>query len=190
MVIGTCRWTGCHDDKRVLEIQTQILVPDLFYPIQLTHGHSNLGSLRELGQSGETRAANSSSNSSVGFQTVTGITESRLDEVRTYNLQQPYIAGANGVQTVTEAAVVYVLEGVTYTTSLDDLTTTYSLGIVPQAQALVTHFLYRDERDVFIDKHETKRDILMERSEMSVFDPMIRIAGVNSLDDLTDYFNT
>ena len=167
-------------------------MPDLFYPIQLTHGHSSLGSLRELGQSGETRVAitSSATQASIGFQTVTGITESRLEEVRTYNLQQPYIIGINGVQTVTNTEVVYALDGVTYTTSLIDTTTTYSLGLVSAAQALQIHFLYRDERDVFIDKQETQGDILMERAEMSVFDSMIRIAGVNSLDDLTDYFNT
>ena len=163
---------------------------DLYYNLQLTQGGTNLGSLRDLVQSGETTGTTTSSgNQGIGFTTVTGTTDSRLDEVRTYNTQQPYIIGANGVLTVTATEVVYAIDGVTFTTSLADGTTTYSLGLVPLAQALGTHFLYRDERDVFIDKHPTERDILMLRSEMSAFDPMLRIATVNSLDDLTDYFN-
>ncbi len=164
---------------------------DIYHNLVLTHGHSNLGSLRVLDQ-GEPTSSEIPATRSDGriTTTVTGITESRLDEIRSYNPEQPYILGVNGVQQITGTEVVYLLDGITYTTSLGDLTTTYSFGLVTEAQALETHFLYRDERDVFIDKHETQRDILMSRSEMSVFDPMIRIAGVNSLDDLADYFNT
>lgn len=191
MAANTHDGISSHDSWCVFKIQTKILVSDLFYPIQLQQVQTNLGSLRELENPGISAVNNSSSsNGSIGiqYQTVTGTTESRLEEVRTYNLQQPFIAGINGVQSVTETEIVYSLEGITYTTSLEDGTTTYSLGIVSNDKALVTHFLYRDERDVFIDKHPTRADILMERSEMSIFDNLLRIAAVNSLDDLTDYF--
>lgn len=166
---------------------------DLFYNVQFTQCGTNLGSLRDLIQDGSTiddttTAIINSASAVTGFKTVTGVTDSRLDEVRTYNNQQPYIVGVNGVTTVTATEIVYVIDGVTFATGLTDGVTTYSLGLVPPGQALGNYFLYRNERDVFIDKHPTVRDILMLRSEMSVFDPMLRIATVNSLDDLEDYF--
>lgn len=160
---------------------------DLYYPIQLNQSSTNLGSLRELEQTVTPTPQISSGSGGIGFQIVTGTTSSRLEEVKTYNFQEPYIVGMNGVQSVDKNEVVYLLDGITYTTSLENGDTTYTLGVVQTRQALNIHYLYRDERDVFIDKRPTQADILMQRLEKSVFDPMLRIAAVNSLDDLTDY---
>lgn len=160
----------------------------MYHQIKLTQSFNILGNIRELPDS--TSEVNTESHESVNeaVKTVTGVTENRLEEIRSYNIQMPYIVGVNGVLSVEEDTVVYQLDGITYTTTIEDGTTTYSFGYVGLTQALNTHFFYRNEHDVFIDKKPTKSDIIMQRSEKSVFDPMLIMATVNSLDDLADFF--
>ena len=165
-------------------------IPDNYFSLTLTQSAFLPGNLRSVEGVADAPTANPKPPT---IKTVTGITESRLDEVRSYNLLTPFIVGVNGVTSVDGNAIVYVVDGVTYATSTDENgveTTAYNLGIVPPTQAANTLFLYRNERDVFIDRKDTVRDILIERSNLSVFDPMLRMALVNSLDDLTDYFRS
>ena len=55
--------------------------------------------------------------------TVTGLTSSRLEEVKTYN--NTYKVGVNGVILASSTLVVYKIDDITYQTLLDGSDTTY-----------------------------------------------------------------
>jgi hypothetical protein len=157
----------------------------LHYTLRLTHSALLPGNLREISGVENTQLPTPQQTTTM----VSGVTESRLDEVRTYDFQAPYQVGVNGVRTIEDTVIVYVIDGITYTTDTVDGTTVYTLGLTTTKQVLGNFYFYRDERDVFIDRDPTISDLLMERRELAVFDSLLRLATVNSLDDLTDYFN-
>jgi hypothetical protein len=120
---------------------------------------------------------------------ITGETESRLEEVMTYNLNTPYQIGLNGVISVTEEYVIYEIEQVIYTTFLETEQTFYEIGMQGLTEEnSVARFVIKREEDVFIGRHNTIDKIDIDRSEFSVFEKMYRLAKINSLDDFENYF--
>jgi hypothetical protein len=123
-----------------------------------------------------------------GGAAVSGVTESKLEQVRSYNLNTPYEVGVNGVTEVTAEHVVYVIDSITYTTVLADGYTTYSFGTtgLTRDNSISNHIVKR-ESDMFTAKHKTINNISIDRSEISVFETMYRIANINTLDDFNTY---
>jgi hypothetical protein len=119
---------------------------------------------------------------------VSGVTESKLEQVRSYNLNAPYEVGVNGVTEVTAEYVVYVIDSITYTTTLADGYTTYSFGTAGLTRDnSISKHVVKKESDMFTAKHKTINNISIDRSEISVFETMYRIANINTLDDFDTY---
>jgi hypothetical protein len=123
------------------------------------------------------------------FAVITGETEDRLEEVMTYNLNNPFIEGVNGVLSATSEYVVYVIDEVVYTTILDTKKTFYEIGMNGlNPENSIARFVIKREADVFIGKNNTIDKIEIDRSEFSVFESLFRIAKIDSLDDFENYF--
>jgi hypothetical protein len=109
--------------------------------------------------------------------------------VMTYNLNQPYVEGVNGVVSVTPEHIVYVIDEVQYTTIMETGKTYYEIGMSGLTSSnSVSRFVVKRESDVFIDKLNTVDKIDIDRSEFSVFEKLYRFAKIDSLDDFENYF--
>jgi hypothetical protein len=123
------------------------------------------------------------------FTVISGETEDRLEEVMTYNLNNPFVEGVNGVLTATPEYVVYVIDEVMYTTILDTKKTYYEIGMSGlTVENSIARFVIKREADVFIGKNNTVDKIEIDRSEFSVFESMFRMSKIDSLDDFENYF--
>lgn len=120
--------------------------------------------------------------------TITGITKSRLEEVKTYN--GDFKVGTKGVTQINNTFISYsiVENGTTinYTTFLDGLLTIFS------ADKKTNNFDYqnviRNDSSVFVDLKKTINTINIIRNNLSVYEYMDKINNCDELSDLLDIF--
>lgn len=125
----------------------------------------------------------------LNIRPVQGTTNSRLDEVRTYNKSQPYIVGVNGVTEVSNVQVSYAIDGILFTTNLLTDVTEFAFGVAGLTNANSENYaVVKDERDSYTTKTPTQNNIFIERNEMSVFNNIYKLSRVDSLDDFKLYF--
>lgn len=117
--------------------------------------------------------------------TVTGLTSSRLEEVKTYN--GGYKVGVNGVILVSSTEVVYKIDDIIYRTLLDGSNTTFYTLNKPSGEFEMQNVL-RNDNSVSIDIKKTLDAFIIERSNISVYDYFNKINNCDKLDDLLDIF--
>jgi hypothetical protein len=122
----------------------------------------------------------------LGSITITGITKSRLDEVKTYNPIVPYKLNVNGVSVITNEFIEYSIDNINYKTYLSDGLTTYSLtkGI----ETFDNQPVIWNADSVFIDIKKTLNAMVIDRGNVSVYDYFNKINNCDELDDLLDIF--
>lgn len=129
-------------------------------------------------------------------QQITGLTESRLLEVKTYDKQQPYKIGVNGVTDIlynpsngTYYKIYYTIDNIDYITDLNTNTTSYSYytrGF--DSTNSNNHSVIKKDKYLGLNQEiEVNNLINIERLEISVFDPHYRMIGLNSLNDIESY---
>jgi hypothetical protein len=116
--------------------------------------------------------------------TVTGITESKLKNVITYSGE--YKVGVNGVILANSDYVMYEIDGITYTTFLNDNLTIYSL--TKPTNEFDNQSILRDDSSVSIDVKKTLNAFLIDRSNISIYEYFNKINNCDNLDDLLDIF--
>ena len=128
--------------------------------------------------------------------TITGNSLSRLESCLTYDPQNPYVVGVNGVTAVNMDpqgnlySVEYTLLNVQYITYVQQqLYTTFSLvETVLQLQPNSNlDLVKRDFLDGSIATPYVTSNIYVQRQEVSIFEPHYRLAMVANLDDVMDY---
>ncbi len=123
---------------------------------------------------------------------ITGVTGSRLDEVKTTSIAEPFIVGVNGVIDINDESISYLLDGIRYVTNLGDESTVYEIGFntLPGLNPLNAGniALYRNENDIFVDMHPTESDVFVERGEFSVLEHLYQLARVRELNDVELFF--
>lgn len=135
---------------------------------------------------------------------VTGFTDSRLNEVKTYDDNNPYQVGINGVtQVVYEGTslsyVEYVINGITYKTSVlnplfEDSNLFFKTQTVYffQASGLTQqniNVLKREAEMGIAFPPKIKSEIFIERQSTSVFERHLRMEEILTVDQLGDYKN-
>lgn len=118
--------------------------------------------------------------------TISGLTSSRLEEVKTYNTQNPYKVGINGVTTITSDYIEYVIDDVNYITYLEDNLTIFKLTKL--TNELEKQNIIANDNSVSIDIKKTLNAMVVDRSNVSVYDYFNKINNCSSLDDLLDIF--
>jgi hypothetical protein len=122
--------------------------------------------------------------SDVGIITLTGLTTSRLNEVKTYTGE--YKVGVNGVNVVNNEFIIYDIDGISYVTYLDTNFTIYTM--TKSTNEFEMQNVLRDDNSVSIDIKKTLNGFLVERSNISVYDYFNKINNCDKLDDLLDIF--
>lgn len=132
--------------------------------------------------------------------TITGTAESRLNDVRGYDNETPYKVDVNGVVIITNEYIGYKIDNIEYTTyytgDLINLvptktiyktqgSRTYTNGVDDKS---VNHFIYKDEKNSFIERGKISNDIFLERNPIAVNDYYFRLNHINSADDFINYF--
>jgi len=116
--------------------------------------------------------------------TITGLTSSRLEEVKTYS--GDYKVGVNGVSVVNDEYIIYEIDGVNYITYLDTNLTIYTIN--KSSNEFENQDILRDDNSVSIDVKTTLNAFLIERSNISVYDYFNKMNNCDKLDDLLDIF--
>jgi hypothetical protein len=116
----------------------------------------------------------------------TGITKSRLDEVKTYNPLVPFKLNVNGVTKITPDFIEYNINGILYTTYLSNNLTVYK--VTKQTNELDVQRIIGNNNSVFIDIKKTLNALIIERSNVSVYNYFNKINGCDELDDILDIF--
>lgn len=125
---------------------------------------------------------------------LSGTTESYLDEVKTYDSENPYIIGVNGVinivrdlTTLEYKKVDYIINNIQYTTDLVNNKTTY-IFTGNTSSNYNDNFLIRKD-DITININEKPRInnlINVERQELSVLDKLMKINMLKNIEDIDD----
>jgi len=137
---------------------------------------------------------------------ISGYTESRLNEVKTYDKTQPYQVGINGVTNVIydnntppePTLIEYTLNDIDYITNLGP-------PIISGTEFFKTETKYFfessgcTEEEVNLIKQEVEigvvfppkieKEIFIERMSISVFEPQSRLGEIGSLEQLETYRN-
>lgn len=133
---------------------------------------------------------------------VSGYTDSRLNEIKTYSKTQPYQVGVNGVTQIiydsnNEPSIIkYTIDNINYETSI-------GTEILPQIFNSKTYFYFNSdglpEEEINVIKNEVEMgisfppkiesDIFIERQTTSVFERHLRMEEINSLEQLEEYKN-
>lgn len=119
--------------------------------------------------------------------TVTGTANSRLNEIRSYDINRPYIEGLNGVLNVFDDLVVYQIDGITYRTVISSGVTTYTYQ-TEKSENINCNLLPSMFSD-FVEKPRQTNVININRNEQSVLDIHNRINTIKNFSELNSYGN-
>lgn len=115
---------------------------------------------------------------------ITGLTASRLNEVKTY--EGLFKVGINGVTVVNEDYIIYQIDEISYTTFIENNLTIYS--VTKPTNEFENQSVIRDDNSVSIDVKKTLNAFLIDRSNISVYEYFNKINNCDNLDDLLDIF--
>lgn len=119
--------------------------------------------------------------------TVTGKTNNYLDLARTYDPNNPYVVGVNGVTAyVPDEYIEYNVDGIIFYRTLfdDDLTTTFSCtgATINYDDTLIVG----DESNSFAANSSIESFINIDRNNYSIFENFYKLSQINNLSDLDD----
>jgi hypothetical protein len=133
---------------------------------------------------------------------VTGYTDSRLNEVKTYSRTQPYQVGVNGITEIiyddnNEPSVIkYTIDNINYITVIGNEIipgvfnnqTIYTFSTSGLTQESIN--VIKDEAEMGISfPPKIESDIFIERQTTSVFERHLRMEEITTLDQLEEYKN-
>ncbi len=117
---------------------------------------------------------------------VTGTTKSRLNEVKSYDKINPYKVGVKGVTGVTSEYVEYIIDDIYYKTFLSGESTYFEFR--KMSDTLDQKIIIANENLVSIDIKKTLNAMVIDRSNMSIYDYFSKINNCSSLDDIMEIF--
>lgn len=148
--------------------------------INLTQEYENMGYMTDF--------SNDLTLNAVKNVTITGITESKLSSVRSYDYNNPYKVGINGVTEVTSTYVKYNINGVNYSTNLADLSTTFSTIDVNQDYK-VDYFIFEERNLSYVDKIFIDNSVFIERQNISVMESFSKLRQISSVTEIETFNN-
>jgi hypothetical protein len=146
-------------------------------------------------QQNTVQGRNSVTNQSSNQRTITftALTKSRLNEIKRYDLQVPYKINVNGVTKIetdaTTGDIIYVdytIEDINYRTFLSNNLTYYS--VTKTTDEFDTKRLVNNSNSVFVDIKKTLNAMIIERSNISIYNYFNKINNCQELDDILDIF--
>lgn len=121
---------------------------------------------------------------------ITGFTDSKLEDIRTFDPNKPYKVGINGVTYVDDDKVEYSIDDVSYVTLFDvNETTTFSSPLSDPPTIFNDRVAVFDDSNPFGDKKETESYINIDRNNYSVFEKLFKLSKITKLSDFEDLPN-
>ena len=117
---------------------------------------------------------------------VSGMTKSRLAEVRSFDPLVPYIVYVNGVLVVTPEYIEYSIGDVIYKTFLDTKLTLFK--VKKPTNELQSQPIIANDSLVSIDIKKTLNAMVIDRSNISIYEYFNKINNCAELDDLLEIF--
>lgn len=119
---------------------------------------------------------------------ITGFTDSKLNTVRSYDFNNLYVVGVNGVTFVASNFISYTINGINYTTYLSDLTTIFQFTTT---RNYYTNFNYIGEDNLinYVDETQIDNEISIERQQISVIENFSKLRQVSTVEDFTTFGN-
>lgn len=150
---------------------------NLVFILDLTHNSRTLGESSSEDNESHQYIANS-------FKY---ITESRLNEVMSFDINKPYIVGVNGVTRVTDEIVEYIISDDVYVTNLKTNITEVVVKIVNKEYSNKNYFY---DNKIGVDGVLKSLDeITVERDTISVIDKFSKLKNVKSIVDVEQLGN-
>lgn len=136
---------------------------------------------------------------------VSGFTSQKLDLVRTYNINNPYQIGVNGVTNITYnpinlttiTSVSYYIGDINYVTELPSLVTRFYTNY--SGYDFEPYINFPNRQNTFDIKEESKmglvfppkivNELFIERMNLSVFERYSRLSEINNMGGLMNYRN-
>ncbi len=145
---------------------------------------------------------------------VSGVTRNRLNEIKTYDKNNPFQVGVNGVTNIltdtdgNPERIEYTINGVGYVTIITDptiplettktnkeyydidrnMTTTYTVDVAP-IETVDNNILKEEVLMGVVFPPKIEEEIFIERERLSVFEPHSRLGEIKTLDQLEEYRN-
>jgi len=121
---------------------------------------------------------------------ITGFTESKLEVIKTFNPDEPYKVGVNGVTYLDDDKIEYTIDSINYVTLFDiDETTTFTSPLSDPPTIFNDRVAVFDDSNPFSDKKETESYINIDRNNYSVFEKLFKLSKVTKLSDFEDLPN-
>lgn len=149
-------------------------------PVFLTQKTKNVGYLTDLSEDLTLTKMN---------VTVTGETSNKLDMVRSWDYNETYKVGHNGVTEATGTYVSYKIDNINYTTYLNDLKTIFSFTTEREVYTK-NNFVHEDLNLGKVDKVEVKDLVQIERQAISIIERVSRLRQVNTVEEFNNFGNS
>ena len=120
--------------------------------------------------------------------TVTGITDSKLAEVRGFDFNTPYSVGNNGVTQVTPDYVAYIIGNINYITQLATSATTFSFSDT-RSVYVSDNFISTDDDIAFMDVIDIEDEVFIERQNISVIEFFSKLRQIGSVEEIATFSN-
>ena len=137
---------------------------------------------------------------------ISGFTSNKLDQVKTYNKNNPYQIGVNGVTNVTYSdpinltgvtSVSYSIGSINYITDISSLVTRFFTNA--SGYDFEPYIVFPNRQNTFDVKEEAKmklvfppkvtNEVFIERMSTAVFERYSRLSDIRNLGTLTNYRN-
>jgi hypothetical protein len=145
-----------------------------------------IGELKSISLNNVSTLYDENNEQNVNTITITGLTSSRLEEVKSYDQNEPYKINVKGVKKVTNEFIEYVIDDVNYKTFLSDGLTIFS--VIKETQIFEKKPVLWNGDSVFIDIKKTLNAMVIDRNNIPVYEYFNKINNCDNLDDVLDIF--
>ncbi len=158
---------------------TKISGHSINIPICLIQKFENIGLYEDLGISTDIISTD---------VIITGITDSKLSEVRGYDYNSPYSIGANGVTEITPTYIKYTIGNINYITQLNNLSTVYSFKDT-RSEYKINNFISTDANLSYVDSVDVQDSVFIERESVSVIECFSKFRQIGSVSEIATFSN-
>lgn len=158
--------------------------------INLNNNYYDIGFYTNSGYSGNT------STDIVKPITVTGITISRLNELKKYtesqNIEDKYIISINGSNGIilletNEDVITYIIDSIKFFDDLNDGSTSFEFLTPTEYSDLDNNIIIKEDRYLNYVNYKEKSDVEVVRQSLNIFESHIRLSDIRNVEELTLY---
>lgn len=120
--------------------------------------------------------------------TVSGVTDNKLESVRSFDYQNKYKVGNNGATEVTPEYVKYNINGIDYQTYFKDLVTSFKFTTEREVYTN-TNFVHEDFNLGYVDKTQVQDIVDIERQKISVIESFSKLRQISVVEEIEVFGN-